>query len=203
MKRISLAPDISYTFSDYFKLEATTEEVLEYFAVTLAVGAVPLPQSSVNLDRLDNLLARLEENFSAVSLTSEIARREFLIAPVIAEVAHYAKARVRVEYAVNLNLKLKGTIDYFLRSHNSLLIVEAKNADLTKGFTQMATELLALDLLLEEDEAALVYGAVSTGDIWRFGVLDRARRHITQDINSFRVPQDVAGLLRSLIGILE
>ena len=203
MKRISLAPDISYTFSDYFKLEATTEEVLEYFAVTTAVGAVPLPQSSVNLDRLDNLLARLEENFSAVSLTSEIARREFLIAPVIAEVAHYAKARVRVEYAVNLNLKLKGTIDYFLRSHNSLLIVEAKNADLTKGFTQMATELLALDLLLEEDEAALVYGAVSTGDIWRFGVLDRARRHITQDINSFRVPQDTAALLRSLIGILE
>ena len=203
MKRISLSPDISYTFSDYFKLEATTEEVLEYFAVTLAVGAVPLPQSSVNLDRLDNLLARLEENFSAVSLTSEIARREFLIAPVIAEVAHYAKARVRVEYAVNLNLKLKGTIDYFLRSHNSLLIVEAKNADLTKGFTQMATELLALDLLLEEDEAALVYGAVSTGDIWRFGVLDRARRHITQDINSFRVPQDTAELLRSLIGILE
>ena len=37
---------------------------------------------------------------------------------------------------------------------------------------------------------------------WRFGVLDRQARRVTQDLNLFRVPADLGPLLQILVGIL-
>ncbi|MEZ4639515.1 MAG: hypothetical protein R2856_31905 [Caldilineaceae bacterium] len=68
-----------------------------------------------------------------------------------------------------MNEQLKGTLDYYLEADNRLLIVEAKNADLVRGFTQLAVELVALDKWTESPEAML-YGAISVSDIWRFPV---------------------------------
>jgi hypothetical protein len=48
----------------------------------------------------------------------------------------------------------------------------------------------------------ILYGAVPTGDVWKFGMLDRASNHITQDLNRFRVPEDLPTLLNSFVGIL-
>ena len=42
-------------------------------------------------------------------------------------------------------VQLKGSLDYYLYSVGKLLVIEAKNADLAKGFTQLAVELIALD----------------------------------------------------------
>jgi len=50
---------------------------------------------------------------------------------------------------------------------------------------------------------SLIHGAVSVGDTWRFGVLDRARKHITQDIGQFNVPADLDDLLAVLVGVLK
>ncbi len=202
MKKQLISPDASYTFFDYFKLDATTEEVLEYFGVSFETESLKLPYSQHELDRLENLLIRLEESFSLVGMTNETARREFLIAPVISEAAHYAKAKIRVEYVLDAGPQLKGSLDYFLKSKNNLLVVEAKNADLTKGFTQMSVELLAIDKLMDED-TNLLYGTVSLGNIWQFGTLDRKGKKVTQDLNVYSVPADVEDLLRILIGILE
>lgn len=47
-------------------------------------------------------------------------------------------------------------------------MVEAKQADMTRGFTQLAVELIALDRWVESNDLIL-YGAVTTGDIWQFG----------------------------------
>jgi hypothetical protein len=43
---------------------------------------------------------------------------------------------------------------------------------------------------------------VTTGDIWKFGLLNRTEKHIIQDLNLYRVPADLEDLLRILIGIL-
>ena len=88
-----------------------------------------------------------------------------------------------------------------MQASNSLLVIEAKNADLTKGFTQLAVELIALDRWVEHD-APFLFGAVSIGDIWQFGILDRKARTVTQDLNLYRVPADLEPLLRILVGIL-
>jgi hypothetical protein len=49
------------------------------------------------------------------------------------ELIHYTHAKVRVEYALNINNQLKGVIDYYLKPENQLLVIEAKNADLERG----------------------------------------------------------------------
>ena len=41
------------------------------------------------------------------------------------------------------------------------------------------------------------------GDVWRFGKLERSQQQITQDINLFKVPDDLDSLVRVLLGILE
>src|SRR5262249_41471118 len=157
------APNEALTFTDYFRLDAEVDEVLAYFGYSFEAKRCGLPLTSRTLDRVPDLAARLEEALPYLSLTSETARREFLIAPVMLDLIHYTQGRVRVEYPLEVNHQLRGTLDYFMQVRNSLLVVEAKNADLTKGFTQLAVELIALDMWIENGTPAL-HGAVSIGD---------------------------------------
>jgi len=48
-----------------------------------------------------------------------------------------------------------------------------------------------------------VAGAISLGEIWRFGILDRQAKQVTQDINWYRVPTDLEDLMAVLIAILS
>jgi hypothetical protein len=80
-------------------------------------------------------------------------------------------------------------------------IIEAKNADLQRGFIQLAAELIALDQSVEPT-LPYVYGAVSIGDVWQFGVVDRAAKRIAQDLQLYRVPADLDELLQIMIAIL-
>jgi hypothetical protein len=86
-----------------------------------------------------------------------------------------------------------------LRGENTLLVEEAKNDDLSRGFTQLAAELIALAQAEEQD---ILYGAVTIGDAWRFGRLEASQKAIAQDITLYRVPDDLEDLTQILIGIL-
>lgn len=127
-----------------------------------------------------------------------MARREFLIAPVLTDLLHYTQTTLNVEYPVNVNHQLKGTLDYLLQNQQIFLVIEAKNEDLERGFVQLAIELIALDQWIETDQP-LIQGAISTGNIWQFGQFDRQSRVITQDLDLYRVPADVEEVLRILI----
>jgi hypothetical protein len=76
----------------------------------------------------------------------------------------------------------------------------AKNADIARGFTQLAVELIALDQWIESD-TNLFYGCVTTGDTWKFGTFNRADLMIQKDINSYLVPADTDRGLSILFGI--
>jgi hypothetical protein len=165
-----------------------------------------LPVGACNfLWRADNLIAypylrqHIEEILPLVRLSSETARRETLVAPVLLEVARFCQCQIRIEYPLTVNNWLKGSLDYLLRRNNSLLVVEAKNDDLSRGFTQLAVELIALT---QVENQAVWYGAVTIGDVWRFGTLETARNLVTQDITLYRVPDDLDQLARILIGIV-
>ena len=109
-----------------------------------------------------------------------------------------AKSKSNIRFEVSP--QLKGTLDYLLRAKNNFLVVEAKQADLTRGFTQLAVELIAFS---EWEEKDFLYGAVSIGESWRFGKFDRANKMITQDLNMYNVPVNIEELVKILIGILE
>ena len=195
-----LQADQSYTFRSYFEMAFEPEDILANLGHTLSVERLLLPKSAQPLAWANELQQRLERTLQMVSLTSEQARRETLVAPVLLEVAAHCKAQLRIEYPLTVSNWLKGTLDYLLRTPNYLVVVEAKNDDLTRGFTQLAVELIAL---AQVQEADVLYGAITIGDAWRFGLLDTAAKHITQDIALHTVPDDLDQILSILIGILE
>jgi hypothetical protein len=121
-------------------------DILRELGVTLTRAEIELPvASSVEFTRLPDLRQRIEDGIARVSLTSEAARREVLIAPILLEVAKIAEATVNIEYPIEVNQYLRGELDYYLQSQHNVLVVEAKQADITRGFTQLAAELIALD----------------------------------------------------------
>ncbi len=192
----------SYTFADYFKLNYEPDEIIEYFGYKFQSQSLTLPTTQQNLERLTDLKNRIEESLPYISLTSETARREFLIAPVIMELIHYTHAKVRVEYGLNINNQLKGVVDYYIKADNQLLVIEAKNADLERGIVQLAVELIAFDNWSPIDHPIL-YGAVSIGNIWQFVILHRESKQITQDLNLYRVPNDLETLMKILVALMK
>jgi hypothetical protein len=202
MKPAILSANTSYSFSDYLKLVDYLEDILAYFAYSFHKQLYQLPRYPGELASLPLLKARFEKNLPYISLTNEAAKREFLIAPLLLELIEYTQAKIKVEFPLVFNDQLKGTLDYYLQAQNNLLVIEAKNSDLERGFVQLAVELIALDQWTDSP-ASHLYGAVSTGEIWRFGILERVTKHITQDLNLFRVPADLEELMRSLVAILK
>ena len=197
-----LKSDESYTFRRYFEMRSAPADILRELGASLTKASIDLSVvSSKQFTRLPELCQRLEEAIIRVSLTSEAARREVLIAPILLEVAHITDATVNIEYPIEIDQYLKGDLDYYLQSQHNVLVVEAKQADLTRGFTQLAVELIALDRWVESDDPIL-YGAVTTGDIWQFGSFQRQARMITQDLMLYRVPTDLEVLMQILVKIL-
>ena len=197
-----IRPEQSYTFSDYFKLNFAPQDILAYFGASLQRRSLKLPHYGGPLDRLGELKGRIEESLPRLSLTSEMARREFLIAPVLTDVLHYTKATLNVEYPVAVSNQLKGSLDYLLQNDQMFLVIEAKNEDLERGFVQLAVELIALDQWIDSEQPVL-QGAISTGNIWQFGQFNRQSREVTQDLDLYRVPADLDDLLRILVKILD
>ena len=202
MKKPIISPEKEYTFHDYFRMRATTEDILEYFGYTRRNGRIELPRAKRDLPVLENLYATIEDALLHISLENEITRREFLIAPVMAEVRRLTESKLRSEYWLEYNHQLKGSLDYFLRREQNLLVVEAKNADMSRGFTQLAVEMIALDKT-DDTEQKKIYGAVTTGNVWQFGELDCRQKIVTQDIFSYDLLPDLEDLVRIFVEILE
>lgn len=197
-----LETNATYTFADYFKLNAEIDLILAELGYGFQIEMLTLPRAKLETDQFASLAEQLTETPYFVNLANETARREFLIAPILREVARYTQARIRVEFSIRVNEQLKGTLDYLLQKQTNLLIVEAKNADLSQGFTQLAVELIAVNQWHQTSHTHL-YGAVTTGDIWRFGMLERITKQVTQDVNLYRAPADLQDLMAILVGILN
>jgi hypothetical protein len=198
-----LDPNETYTFSRYFDLPFAPEDILADLGCTLErVDRETLPYSEITLDWLPAMADAMRRRLRRINTTTEQARREALIFPLVDQICDQLDCSINIEYTVNVNSWLRGTLDYYIPSPSNFLIIEAKQSDLTKGFTQLAVELIALDQWLESDRPIL-YGAVSTGEIWRFGQFDRASRHVTEYLPLHPVPQDLEFVARTLIGILQ
>lgn len=197
-----LNPEQSYTFSKIFELKIEPKDLAAEFGYTLSRQRLNLPQYQQKLDRLVELQARIEEILPYVSLVNETARRELLISPVILDLIHYTKSEVKIEYNIKVNNQLQGNFDYLLLNQGSLLVIEAKKEDLDYGFSQLVAELVALEKWKNQEPQSNLVGAVTTGKIWEFGVLNRHQKHIIQGLDSYRVPDDLGDLMRILVNIL-
>ncbi|MDE5092846.1 MAG: hypothetical protein O4804_00880, partial [Trichodesmium sp. St11_bin5] len=101
----------SYTFGSYVELPDETEDILAEFNYNFKGAKFSLPTSHRQLKGLPELGRRIEESLPLVSLSSEAARPEVLIAPVLLQVARYCQCCLRIEYPLNINERLKGNLD--------------------------------------------------------------------------------------------
>jgi hypothetical protein len=200
MSRQILQSGVPCTFSQFFDLPFTIEDILAEFDCTIDRSPIDFPRKA--LDRpLDNLRHELARNRQRIELVNEMARREALIGPLLFEVAEISNQRINVEYSIVVSEHLRGTVDYYIANHN-LLVIEAKQADLVRGFTQLSVELIALDQWTKST-SPILYGAVSTGEDWRFAAFDRGNKVIIQDPQRFLVPENLEELVEILVGILD
>ncbi|MEM8546422.1 MAG: hypothetical protein AAGF66_20810 [Cyanobacteria bacterium P01_H01_bin.119] len=197
-----LNPNDSYTFSRYAEMPHDPEDLLAEFDCTLRTDDLELLPFTQPLPFLTDLDQTLRRSLRLVDLTSEMARRETLIAPILLTICHFANTRLKIEYPISVSNLLGGSLGYYIPSLNNLLVIEAKQADLSRGFVQLAVELIALDQWLESGTPVL-YGAVTTGDAWKLGYFDRQQRQMTRDLNLYSVPANLEVLVRLLVGVLQ
>ena len=202
-------PD-SLSFSDYFKLNFYPEEILNYFDYSFEMKLLTFAKNVNNLAELESLEKRLVRSLPYITFDNEMARREFLIAPVLMDLIEYTKSNLKVCYALTVNNQLRGELDYFIESNiksngevnHQFLVIEAKDENLERGFKQLAVEMVALAHVIEAKQR-YIFGAVSIGKVWQFGILDRQTKSVVQDLHLYRVPDDLKELMSILVAILN
>ncbi|MEN8216188.1 MAG: hypothetical protein ABFS56_07390 [Pseudomonadota bacterium] len=181
-----------------------THEIVEALGYSFAFEVLKLPKYT---DYDKNFVKTLQETFYTVfpkiSLNSEMAKREFLIAPLLLEIARTTDVTINIEYPLDVDDKLSGLLDYFLIANQELIIIEAKRKDIDNGFNQLAAELIALDKSEDNENIEFLYGAVTLGDLWKFGKLDRKNKHIIKNIQSHTIPEDTGEVFSILMGIIN
>lgn len=197
-----IQPDQSYTFSKYFDLPFSPEDILAELGCSYQREMLKLPslESTTNYQELQRII---ERNLRRVKLLSEDARKQAIIAPILLEVCDITESQLNIEYSINVSNQLKGSLDYYINNHGQgLLVIEAKQADLSKGFTQLAVELIALNEWINSDKT-LLYGVVTTGEDWRFAIYKCQEKEIVEDIKLYRVPEELTQLVKILVAIVS
>lgn len=129
----------------------------------------------------ERLTEDLQEAESYYSLTTEKAKSEFLITPILREIRRTHLHQVGVFSGVNLELPaagLSGFCDFILSRIPDTIeltapifcLVEAKNRTLEEGFAQCAAEMYAAILFNEQEQkpTPFMYGCVTNGYEWCF-----------------------------------
>lgn len=204
MKYSIFKPGQRYTFSDYFTFNYPIEEIVGALGYSFAYQVITLPEASTyNSQAISALKDTYYKILPQITLTSEIAKREFLIAPILLELVKETDSKIHIEYPLDIDDTLSGSLDYLIRARQELLVIEAKKGDIEKGFNQLAAELIALDKYEDETDYQLLYGAITIGEMWRFATLNRHEKHLIKDIHSYRIPEDMEQVFRVLLGIVE
>jgi hypothetical protein len=161
------------------------------------------------LEASDFLKLTLQINTKRLRST-EKAKSEFIIAPVLYEIARKNEDKVSFfsgdNFDVDKSLGLKGFCDFlFSKIPESPIIkepifciVEAKNDNLEKGMPQCIAEMYAARLFNERHNKAIdiIYGCVTTGYLWQFLKLEN--QTVFQDTTIFALSD-----LSKILGILQ
>lgn len=163
-------------------------------------------KESTPSDFLTQTLQRNTKRF----FTTEKAKSEFIIAPVLYEFALNNEDSIAFfsgsSFDVDKARGLKGFCDFlFTKNPTSPIIkepvfcvVEAKNDNLDSGIPQCIAEMYAAQLFNERQQKPIeaIYGCVTTGYMWLFLVLKNTT--VYQDTSTFTIEQ-----LPKILGILQ
>jgi hypothetical protein len=149
-----------------------------------------------------------------LAISTEKARSELIIAPLLAEVRRQAKYSVGlfsgIEFNVDPDKGLSGFCDFILsRSPEmyslkapAVMIVEAKQENIPGGFGQCVAEMVAARIFNQKvgNGIETIYGAVTTGDNWKF--LKYEGNTVFVDMPQYQISQ-IGKILGILLHILQ
>ncbi|MDM8557734.1 hypothetical protein [Candidatus Parabeggiatoa sp. HSG14] len=165
------------SYSDF-----TIETLKEQFEIEMIEDCDLFSQTSTMA--VPKLLAELLQRYVplAITVSTEKARSEWIIAPILAEFKLQFKDQTSlfsgIEFNVNKNKGLNGRCDYIISKTKEqltlsapvLVMVEAKNDKITGGIAQCIAEMIAARIFNEQkhQDIEAIYGVVTTGSLWRF-----------------------------------
>ena len=118
----------------------------------------------------------------ALAINTEKARSELIIINILLEVKKQLAEKISlfsgIDFSVDKENGLTGYCDYIISQSPEqfylevpvLVIVEAKNENIILGIGQCIAEMYAAQLFNQKEGRTLaaIYGAITTGDEWRF-----------------------------------
>ncbi|MEH2409595.1 hypothetical protein [Nostoc sp.] len=167
--------------------------------------------ASVHEQECSDLLSTiLKENVDlAVAISTEKARSEMIISPILLEIRRKFNYEISlfsgVDFTVDSQRGLNGFCDFILSvSSEQLLIrspvvvlVESKNENLRSGLAQCIAEMVAAQIFNERsgNQVKAIYGAVTIGTIWQFLKLEG--NLVSIDLSEYYIKD-----IKKILGIL-
>ena len=178
----------------------TLSKVVENFQLTIIEGdrflpdVPPISPSALLTDTLKETVPW------AIAVSSEKARSEGIINPVLLKVRRRLRGKISVfsgeEFTVQPEVDLTGDVDFLIsRSPEQLFIkvpavvlVATKTQDLKQALGECGAEMVAAQRFNEQKRLSIstIYGVVTSGTVWRFLKLEQ--QVITVDLTNYSLP---------------
>ena len=187
----------------------TSRELKENFGIIQEMK--PDIFTKISARKVSDLLKNNLKKHTRMALSQglEKARSEFIIAPILAELYDQAENELSLfsgwELNVDSDLGLIGRCDFLIsRSNNQtylespiVVAVEAKQDDFRQGINQCIAEMVAARIFNEREKNGIVeiFGCVTTGDIWRFLVLNGNVAEIEEKVYELTEVEQIIGIL--------
>lgn len=191
----------------------TIEQVISSgFMIEVREG-VFTPVRSVISERLKEEIEQLK--LGAYDTSTEMGVMEFIITPILKDVVKITKNLVSIFVGKTFNIDtsrdLVGQPDYILGGRVMdvvtapvVIVAEAKNGDLNKGFAQCMAEMIAAQIFNERKGVQkTIYGVVSGGDLWAFMKLEGNKFSVEQDKYQFRGNEEAEILVGIIVSMIE
>jgi hypothetical protein len=166
------------TFKDF----TSTNKVKEYYPKIIINREKFIPSELPKVE-VDLFLKNQIEFALKTYKPNESFSDKFLIAPILNFIwSKHVKLNVWTQTYIKADDKLQGRPDYMVSPVDEnqygvltlpiLAMVEAKHENFTLGWGQCLAEMLACQKL-DKDDTINIYGIVTTGHYWEFGILNK------------------------------
>ncbi|MGD1864803.1 MAG: hypothetical protein ACFB0D_09625 [Phormidesmis sp.] len=187
-------------------------QVKKEFALVETTGCL-FPQN-IALEPSEWLSETLRHSLTlAISSSSEKARSEFIIAPILIEIKRRNSQKIAIHSGERLDIDsdqgLKGECDFILsRGPVSstietpiISLVEAKKNDIKIGLGQCVAQMIGAQRFnqAEGNDILTIYGCVTTGEDWQFLMLEDNRVIIDTQRYYINEPQKVLGIFQKIV----
>jgi hypothetical protein len=194
-------------YSDFTLESAMRDLGLNEVRADLFAGVKPVPMSGWLRETL-----RRTRDLGILS-ASEKARSEFLVAPILTELAESNAPNVALYSGKRLDAKpeqgLSGECDFIIsrgalqRTIQTpiLALVEAKKNDIELGLGQCIAQMAGARIYNEERDQsfAQIFGCVTTGENWQFMCLSEVLVTFDLQVRYLDQVEDILGILQYIV----